>query len=65
VTFEGTGWWNGRSGYRFSAQAIDAAQPGAGYDRVAITIRDAAGTVMASVDGTITSGEIRSRRINR
>jgi hypothetical protein len=65
VAFEGNGRWNGRPGYRFTAQAVDAAQPGRNQDRFAITIRDGAGAVVSSVDATITAGEIRSLRIGR
>jgi hypothetical protein len=65
VTFEGTGRWNGRSGYRFSAQAVDAGEPGANRDRFAITIRDGSGTVVSAVNATITAGNIRSMRISQ
>lgn len=61
VTFTGTGSWNGRSGYTFDARAIDAGEPGRGRDVFAITIREASGTVVASVDATITGGNIDSR----
>jgi hypothetical protein len=65
VTFEGTGRWNGRPGYRFSAQAVDAGEPGANRDRLAITIRDGSGTVVSTVNATITAGNIRSMRISQ
>jgi hypothetical protein len=62
VTFTGKGWWNGRSGYTFDARATDAGEPGRGHDVFAITIRSAAGAVVASVNATITSGNIQSVR---
>ena len=64
VTFEGAGYWNGRSGYRFTASATDAGEPGRNRDSLAITVTDAAGHVVASVNGVITSGNIQSQRIN-
>jgi beta-lactamase superfamily II metal-dependent hydrolase/predicted extracellular nuclease len=62
VTFTGTGRWNGRSGYTFDARATDAGEPGRGRDVFAITIRSATGAVVASVDATITAGNIDSLR---
>ncbi|HZP48071.1 MAG TPA: DNA/RNA non-specific endonuclease [Vicinamibacterales bacterium] len=60
VTFSGAGLWNGRAGYTFTVQALDAGEPGRGRDQFAITIRDAAGVVVATVAGTISSGNIES-----
>ena len=65
VTFTGTGRWNGRSGYTFDARATDAGEPGPGHDSFAITIRDAGGHVVASVDSVITSGNVESLGITR
>ena len=65
VTFGGTGRWNGRSGYTFDARATDAGEPGRGHDIFAITIRDAGGRIVASVDAPITSGNVQSLRITR
>jgi HYR domain len=62
VTFTGRGWWNGRSGYTFEARATDAGEPGRGHDSFAITIRSATGAVVASVNATITTGNIQSLR---
>jgi hypothetical protein len=61
ATFTGTGWWNGRSGYTFEARATDAGEPGRGRDVFAITIRSATGAVVASVNATLTSGNIQSQ----
>jgi hypothetical protein len=63
VTFEGVGSWNGREGFRFTARATDAGEPGRGHDRFAITIVAPDNTVVATVDATITDGNIQSLRI--
>jgi hypothetical protein len=65
VTFAGTGRWNGHAGYTFAAVATDAGEPGPGRDLFAITVRDAAGHVVASVNATISSGNIDSLQIRR
>jgi beta-lactamase superfamily II metal-dependent hydrolase len=65
VTFEGVGHWNGRSGYRFTASAADAGEPGPNRDSFAITISDATGHVVASANGVITGGSIQSLRLAR
>ena len=62
VTFTGSGRWNGRPGYTFDARATDAGEPGRGRDVFAITIRSANGAVVASVNATITAGNIQSLR---
>ena len=63
VTFDGVGHWNGLSGYRFTAKAIDAGEPGRNRDSFAITVSDATGHVVATVNAVITSGNIQSRRL--
>jgi hypothetical protein len=63
VTFSGTGLWNRRPGYTFDARATDAGEPGRGRDVFAITVRDAGGHVVASVNATISSGNVESLRI--
>jgi beta-lactamase superfamily II metal-dependent hydrolase len=65
VLFAGRGVWNGRSGYTFEAVARDAGEPGRGADAFAITVRDGSGGVVASIDGTITAGNIQSLRVAR
>ena len=60
VTFTGNGLWNGRAGYTFAAQATDAGEPGRGHDVFAITVRDSSGATVASVNATITDGNIQS-----
>lgn len=65
VMFAGRGRWNGRSGYTFEARATDAGEPGRGRDTFVIAIRDAAGAVVASVNATLTSGNVQSLRGGR
>jgi beta-lactamase superfamily II metal-dependent hydrolase len=60
VTFGGAGLWNGHTGYRFTATATDAGEPGRNRDSFGITVSDAAGHVVASVNGVITGGNIQS-----
>ena len=63
VLFSGLGIWNGRSGYAFEVIAKDGGEPGRGVDAVAVTVRDGAGAIVASIDGTITAGNITSLRM--
>ena len=63
VTFDGVGYWNGRAGYRFTAKAADAGEPGRNRDSFAITISDATGHVVASANAVITGGNIQSLRL--
>ncbi len=63
ATFSGVGTWNGTVGYRFEARAADEGEPGRGHDTFSITIRDAAGTVVAMANGTLTNGNIQSLRL--
>jgi hypothetical protein len=65
VLFTGRGRWNGRTGYTFEARATDAGEPGRGRDTFAITVRDAAGAVVASVNATLTAGNIDSLSAGR
>ena len=65
VAFSGRGWWNGRSGYTFEARAADMGEPGRGRDTFAITIRSASGAVVASVNATLTAGNVQSLRLHR
>jgi beta-lactamase superfamily II metal-dependent hydrolase len=65
VLFTGAGRWNGAAGYTFEARAIDADRRGRDRDRFAITIRDAAGRIVATVDDRLDNGNIESVRIGR
>ncbi|MQA31845.1 MAG: hypothetical protein GEU82_18755 [Luteitalea sp.] len=57
----GVGVWNGRAGYTFAAQALDAGEPGRGRDLFAITVWNKAGGVVAELTATIDGGNIQSR----
>ena len=63
VEFQGKGLWNGKRGYTFRARATDAGEPGRGRDTFSLTIVDANGKTVASVSGTLTSGNIQSSRL--
>jgi hypothetical protein len=65
VAFDGTGRWNGHSGYTFDATATDAGEPGHGRDSFTITIRDASGQIVESVSGVLVSGNVQSNRVRR
>ncbi|MEO8678624.1 MAG: Ig-like domain repeat protein [Vicinamibacterales bacterium] len=60
--FTGTGTWNGAAGYTFEARATDAGEPGRGRDTFALTVRDRNRMVVATVNGTLTQGNIQSAR---
>jgi fibro-slime domain-containing protein len=63
VTIVGTGYWNGRAGYTYEAHATDQGEPGKGRDTFAITIKDPAGVLVASVNDTLDGGNIQSSRL--
>jgi hypothetical protein len=63
VVFTGTGTWNGAAGYTFDARASDEGEPGRGRDTFALTVRDRNGMVVATVNGTLTQGNIQSARL--
>ncbi|MBI4489692.1 MAG: DUF11 domain-containing protein [Deltaproteobacteria bacterium] len=65
VEFSGTGRWNGRSGFTFEARGTDAGEPGRGRDSFAITVRDEAGSIVASVSGNLSGGNIQSLKVRR
>ena len=65
VTFDGVGFWNGRAGYRYTANAADAGEPGRDRDSFTITISDETGHVVASVNAVITDGNVQSLRLER
>ncbi len=62
VLFKGRGTWDGHSGYRFEARATDAGEHRRGRDSFEIQIRNGAGAIVATVDATITAGNIQSLR---
>ena len=63
MVFAGAGRLNGRSGYTFEAKAVDRGEPGRHRDDMTITVRNAAGSIVLSADGTIDAGNIQSTRI--
>jgi hypothetical protein len=63
VLFSGVGMWNGASGYGYEVFAADQGEPGRHRESVRITIRDAAGVVVAHVDGVLSGGNVQSVRI--
>jgi hypothetical protein len=65
VEFEGTGTWNGRTGFTFRAVATDRGEPGRHHDTFSLEIRDAHGTIVASVSGELDGGNIQSTRLGR
>ena len=62
ATFSGEGRWNGQPGYTFAATATDAGEPGVGRDTFAVTIKSPSGAVVAAAGGTLTGGNIQSKR---
>ena len=65
ASFSGTGRWNGKTGYTFSGEVVDAGEPGAGRDRFTMTVLSPEGAVVATVTGTISAGNIQSSRVDR
>jgi hypothetical protein len=60
VILAGSGQWNGLGGYTFTARASDRGEPGVNHDRVAITVFDPSGVVVAAFDATLGGGNIQS-----
>ncbi len=63
VIFTGSGKWNGRSGYSFEARASDQGESGRHRDTFSLVVKDAAGVVVADIDGDLDGGNIQSTRI--
>ncbi|MDP3719958.1 MAG: kelch repeat-containing protein [Acidobacteriota bacterium] len=61
VHFSGSGTWNGVGGFTFQAEAADRGEPGKNGDLFAITVRDGAGTLVATVSSAIHGGGIQSQ----
>jgi hypothetical protein len=59
--FAGLGRWNGVDGFSFEARA-DVAANRNGRDAFAMTVRDAAGTVVGTFTGTLTNGNLHFKR---
>jgi hypothetical protein len=65
AAFAGTRRWNGTAGYSFEARAADAGEPGRERDVFAITIRNGGGGVVATINGTLSHGNIQFRGAGR
>lgn len=65
VLFTGRGRWNGKAGYTFEASATDHGEPGRGRDIFAITVRNAAGVIVATATGTLDKGNIQADWLGR
>jgi hypothetical protein len=65
VRFNGTGVWNGRPGYTFEVLATDQGEPGRYRDTFSLVVRGSQGGVVASVSGSLESGNIQSTRLSR
>ena len=63
VSFAGTGKWNGKPGYTFKVTATDQGEPGRRHDTFSLVIKDARGTIVASVSGDLDGGNIQSTRL--
>jgi hypothetical protein len=59
VQFGGSGWWNGRAGYTFVAQAADNGEPGAGRDSFTVTVRNPQGAIVLQVGGVLSAGNLQ------
>jgi len=64
AAFTGVGRFNGVPGYTFYAQATDAGEPGRGRDTFEMMIWDPNDTLVASISGTLSHGNIQSHRIH-
>ena len=60
VRFRGIGKWNGRGGYTFEASATDQGEPGSHRDTFSLVIKDAHGSVVNAVSGSLTRGNVQS-----
>jgi hypothetical protein len=60
VSFAGSGTWNGRAGYSFEGQAVDRGNGGGSRDGLSLVVRDPSGAVVATVNGALDGGDIRS-----
>jgi len=65
VLFSGQGDWNGQGGYRYEVFAVDQGDFYHRNDSVRITIKAPNGSVVANVNGTLTSGFVESARLRR
>ena len=59
VRFRGTGKLNGRS-HTFEAVATNQGEPGRSRDTISIAIKNSQGQVVATVNGSLTAGNVQS-----
>jgi hypothetical protein len=65
VVFAGNGYWNGRSGYRFEATALDRLGPNKHSESFKITVYDSLNNIVASVDAVLSGGNMKSLRLHK
>ena len=60
ATWAGTGRWNGKNGYSFSAEATDHGKKGrkGKKDKLVIKVKDARGKVVLTLGGQLTKGQV-------
>ena len=63
VTFSGFGDWNGQRNHRYEVFAQDAGEPGRHRESIRVRIYSPNGTLVASFEGELDGGNIRSARI--
>jgi len=63
VVMRGRGRWNNVAGYTFEARATDRGEPGAGNDTFAVTVLDASGRIVYSIDAVLGGGNVNSFRV--
>jgi hypothetical protein len=61
VRLSGSGTWNGQAGYTFEASAADRGEPGR-KDLFSFVIKNPQGGVIARASGTLSGGNIQSKR---
>jgi len=62
VSFSGTGWWNGKPGYRFEIHACDRGEPGRGHDTFSLTVVAPDGTMVTTATGVLRDGNIKAMK---
>jgi hypothetical protein len=59
VQLSGSGWWNGRPGYAFVAEAADLGHPGQGTDEFSVIVRDRDGREVLHAGGVLHAGNVK------
>ena len=59
VQLSGSGWWNGRPGYTFVAEAADLGHPGHGTDTFSVIVRDPDGLEVLHAAGVLSAGNVK------